>query len=176
MLSDCERLALEAFADTIVPGCKRFPGDRAIAGVSEDFGAVEAGALTVLADPATGIEDGITLMAQMLDAEAGEMWGRPETVFADLPYEQRRLLVTRLTASGTQMRDFWFLLALFAYMAYDSAPHLDTADAVVSEKSGLTAMGFTGPNSDGRWGTTPAGYGRPMASLHPGTDENGNLG
>ena len=33
-------LTLEAFADTIVPGNKRWPGDRAVAGVSEDGGSV----------------------------------------------------------------------------------------------------------------------------------------
>src|SRR4051794_21018960 len=49
-------LTLEAFADTIVPGEKRSPGDRAIAGVSAGGGAVAAGALELLEWSASGID------------------------------------------------------------------------------------------------------------------------
>ena len=42
---DAERtLVLEAFADTIIPGEKRTPDDRAVAGASVGGGAVAAGA------------------------------------------------------------------------------------------------------------------------------------
>src|SRR5436190_964444 len=46
---------LEAFADTIIPGERRGPDDRAIAGVAPGGGAVAAGALELLAWDATGI-------------------------------------------------------------------------------------------------------------------------
>ena len=39
---------LEAFADTLIPGQKRFPGDRAIAGVVSRPGAVQAGAIEMM--------------------------------------------------------------------------------------------------------------------------------
>jgi hypothetical protein len=39
---------LEAFADTLIPGEKRFPADRAIAGVVSGAGAVQAGAIEML--------------------------------------------------------------------------------------------------------------------------------
>ena len=48
-------ITLEAYADTIVPGEKRWPGDRAIAGVSTGGGAVTGGALDLLRWDATGI-------------------------------------------------------------------------------------------------------------------------
>ncbi|MGW6652338.1 DUF5987 family protein, partial [Streptomyces rubiginosohelvolus] len=52
-------VTLEAYADTIVPGEKRWPGDRAVAGVSTGGGAVTAGALELLRWDATGIHDGL---------------------------------------------------------------------------------------------------------------------
>ncbi|HYS37141.1 MAG TPA: DUF5987 family protein, partial [Pseudonocardiaceae bacterium] len=41
-------MTLEAWADTIIPGEKRWPDDRAIAGVSTGGGSVAAGAIEVL--------------------------------------------------------------------------------------------------------------------------------
>ncbi|MGJ9423262.1 DUF5987 family protein [Aeromicrobium sp. CF3.5] len=175
-------MTLEAFADTVIPGCKRYPEDRAIAGVSTTPGAVDAGALLVLQDPATGIEDGVGDMADLLDqhaqdvaSERGLVVAVDGTAFADLDYPSRRELVASLTAPGATLRDFWFLLALFSYMAFDSAPHLDTAMALAEDHPGLLAIGFARPDDNGVWEFDPATYGRPMATLHPATDENGNL-
>lgn len=182
MLTDSETTTLEAFADTVVPGRRRHAGDRAIAGVAEGPGAVEAGALAVLRDPATGIEDGVAGMAHLLDEHARALASElalqvsdDGTAFADLDYPTRRLLIARLTAVGAPLRDFWFLLALFSYMAYDSAPHRDTAEALADQHPGLVALGFARPGADGRWGFARTSYGRPLATTHPATDENGNL-
>jgi len=174
-------MALEAFADTIVPGRKRFPDDVAIAGVSDSAGAVEAGALDVLQDPATGIEDGIGGMAGLLNMHArqyAEKIGAPVregTEFVDLPYEARRSLITTLTGPQTATRDLWFLLALFSYMAFDSSPHRPTRVTLEDPESGLNAMGFAHPDADGRWRFIPSSYGRQLARVKPGTDERGNL-
>lgn len=173
-------LALEAFADTVIPGRKRSADDVAIAGVSSTPGAVECGALVVLTDPATGIEDGVAGMAFLLDQRARN-WASAEGVFgidrfADLPYPLRRRVLTDLTGPSEPQKDFWFLMALFATMAYDSAPHLETADALdpaVTPASGLQDMGFR-THVNGRWSFTPASYGRPMAQLRAGTDHNGD--
>lgn len=170
---------LEAFADTIIPGRKRHPGDDAIAGVSETPGAVEAGALTVLCDPATGIEDGVGEMAELLDVVAAA-WARDHdrpTVrdFVDLDYADRRAVVGALTGRDEPQRDLWFLLALFATMAYDSAPHRETADAVADDASGLRAMGYLPATPDGRWAFPDHSYRRPLANLRAGTDARGNL-
>lgn len=175
VLTGAERLALEALADTVLPGCKRTPEDRAICGVSQDFGAVEAGALNVLTDPATGIAGGVAEMAQLLDEEAASYSNGTASVFADLAYAERRALLNKLISPETPMREFWVLVALFAYMAYDSAPHLPTSEALTGPHSGLAAMGFAGPEEDGRWRFAPHGYGRPLARLHPDTLPNGSL-
>lgn len=181
VLTEAETLALEAFADTILPGRKRTPDDAAIAGVSHDAGAVEAGALDVVTDPVTGIDDGVPDMARKLNEEAAayarshDLHVAPGQEFADLPYEHRRALVGSLIAVGAPMRDFWVVLALFAYMAYDSAPHRQTAEAVARRDSGLAAMGFAAPGPDGIWAFGDFSYLKPLARLHPGTDEKGNL-
>lgn len=179
-LTTAQQIALEAYADTVVPGRKRHPDDVAVAGVDDTPGAVECGALDVLTDPATGIEDGIGDMADLLDRRAvdwaAEHGEKPATRFADLAYADRRRLVTLLTDPEEPERDLWFLVALFATMAYDSAPHLETADALdpaVTPASGLRAMGFF-PPTGGRWAFDRGGYGRPLARLHPGTDEHGD--
>lgn len=173
-------LTLEAFADTVVPGCKRSPDDEAVAGVHHTPGAVEAGALAVLTHPATGIDDGVGEMADALNERAARLDAartdaRPLPAFVRLPYQDRRELVHSLTSPACEERELWFLLALFAYMAYDSAPHLDTAKARLDEHPGLVQLGFPKPDADGLWRGHSPTYGRPTARPRPGTDERGNL-
>jgi enediyne biosynthesis protein E8 len=181
VLTGPQTATLEAFADTVIPGRKRFAGDTPIAGVSATPGAVEAGALKVLCDPATGMHDGVGAMAELLDERAVE-WARTQadidyqvTCFVSLAYEHRRRLVAALTSTDEVERDAWFLLALFANMAYDSAPHLETVDALASPVSGLRAMGFRAPVGGQRWRFDQFTYGRPLARLREGTDARGNL-
>ena len=52
-------LTLEAFADTFVPGERRFPDDIAIAGAAAGPGAVAAGAIELLHSPATGVSESL---------------------------------------------------------------------------------------------------------------------
>lgn len=178
-LTDQQVLALEAFADTVVPGRKRHPDDAAISGVDDSPGAVECGAVAVLTDPATGIEDGVGEMAELLDVAAAhwatEHGGAVER-FCDLEHSERRQLVTRLTSQDEPAKDLWFLIALFSTMAYDSAPHLETEvalDPVATPASGMRSMGFRGPQH-GRWQFPSHSYNRPLASLRAGTDKNGD--
>lgn len=72
-----KNLTLEAYADTIVPGEKRFPDDHAIAGVSPGPGAVAAGALDLLHFDATGVTVGLPYLAQSLNDHAKSYAGRP---------------------------------------------------------------------------------------------------
>src|SRR5262245_55927924 len=65
-----QTMTLEAFADTIVPGEKRFPDDIAVAGASSGGGAVAAGALELLGDPATGIATELGAFADLLNEHA----------------------------------------------------------------------------------------------------------
>lgn len=168
---------LEAIADTMVPGRKRWPSDLSISGVDDTPGAVEAGALAVLTDPATGIGDGVGAMADLLNDLARERSGYPLDCapFVSLPHEERVEMLAHLSSRANQSHELWFLVMLFAYMAYDSAPHLDTATAVRAGHPGLTAMGFLQPDADGLWRNREHGYGRPTAAARPDTDAQGNL-
>lgn len=184
--SDAEQVktsTLEAFADTIVPGEKRSPGDRAIAGVATGGGAVAAGALELLAMPATGVTAALDYLAQALNNQAqayAEEHGLPAEdgvpPFVALAYEHRAALVQRLTARDNPERDGWVLLALFSNMAFDLAAHRDTAQALADGHPGLTAMGFAPPDPDGLWRFPDYSYGRPLADLHPDTIPSGSLG
>jgi hypothetical protein len=174
-------MTLEAFADTIVPGEKRSPDDRAIAGVSEGGGAVAAGALEVLSMPATGVADALGYLAQTLNTHAQTYAAeRDLTLDEDVPpfvalsYEHRAGLVHVLTTPGHPEKDGWVLLALFSNMAYDAAPHMHTVDALAAGHPGLTAMGFSMPDADGLWRNPEYSYGRELASLHPATTASGS--
>lgn len=172
---------LEAFADTIIPGEKRFPGDRAIAGVAEGGGAVTAGAVEVLETPAAGIAAGLAPLSIALNEhavkyaeQAGLTLDDTVPAFVALPFEHRTALVRELTRPGHPEKDGWVLLALFSNMAYDTAPHRHTAEALASGHPGLTAMRFAAPDADGLWRFPAYSYGRKLADPHPDTTASGS--
>jgi enediyne biosynthesis protein E8 len=172
---------LEAWADTIVPGEKRWPGDRAVAGVSEGGGAVAAGALELLRWDATGIHDGLEELAGLISGHARAFAGRQGLAldtsvppFVALAYDDRVRVVAELTTPGHPEKDFWVLLSLFCNMAFDSAAHLHTADALDQDHPGLAAMGITRPDADGLWRFKESGYGRQLAAPHPHTTASGS--
>lgn len=174
-------VTLEAFADTIVPGVKRSPQDRAIAGVCDDPGAVEAGALELLTHPATGVAAGLTPLSQALNVHAtayAERHGRSldgdVPPFVSLSYADRATLVAELTAPGHPEKDGWVLLALFSNMAYDTAAHRSTAEALAEGHPGLLAMGFAKPDDDGLWRFPDFSYGEALAERHPNTVASGS--
>jgi len=176
-------MTLEAFADTIVPGAKRSPQDRAIAGVAEGGGAVAAGALELLNDPATGVTAGIGPLATALNGHArsyaterGLALDESVPPFVALGYDDRAALVESLTRPGHPERDGWVLLALFSNMAFDIAAHRHTAEAIEAGHPGLTAMGFASPDPDGLWRFQDYSYRRQLADLHPDTIASGSLG
>nr|AFV52136.1 hypothetical protein [Streptoalloteichus sp. ATCC 53650] len=172
---------LESFADTIVPGAKRAPDDRAIAGAATGGGAVAAGALELLEQPAPGLAAGLDHYAAGLNAHA-EAYAAEHGVdletglpaFVALPFEHRTALVARLTTPGHPEKDGWVLLALFCTMAFDTAPHMRTADALATGHPGLATMGFAPPQADGLWRFGEFSYGRPLADLHPATTPSGS--
>lgn len=174
-------MTLEAFADTIIPGAKRWPGDRAVAGVSADGGAVASGAVELLETPATGVTAGLEPLAVSLNgharayaAEHGLVLDSDVPPFVALTYEHRVALVRRLTTPGHPEKDGWVLLALFSNMAYDSAAHMSTADALAAGHPGLTSMGFARPDDDGLWRFPRFSYGRKLAEPHPNTTPSGS--
>lgn len=172
---------LEAYADTIIPGEKRFPGDRAIAGASPGPGAVEAGALELLHTEATGVTVGLPYLAQSLNEHARTYAKEHELSLDDdvppfvaLSFVDRTELVRILTAPGHPEKDGWVSLALFCNMAFDCAAHKHTAEAIAEGHPGLLAMGYTAPDADGLWRFPNFSYRRELAALHPDTTPSGS--
>ncbi|MFC0865982.1 DUF5987 family protein [Sphaerimonospora cavernae] len=174
-------MTLEAFADTIVPGEKRFPGDRAIAGAAPGGGAVAAGAIELLEWDATGVTGGLDDYARLLNDHAESYAGEHGLAldaavppFVALSFEDRTALVRRLVSPDHPEKEFWVLLTLFSNMAFDSAAHMHTSDAIAAGHPGLTAMGITRPGPDGLWRFPAFSYGRPLARTHPDTTPSGS--
>ena len=172
---------LEAFADTIVPGAKRHPDDLAIAGVSDDAGAVQAGALALLQEPAGGLAPWLGGLAAMLNAHVvtylAERDAEPPAgvpPFVALGYADRVAMVLRLVAWDNPERQGWVNLVMFSNMAYDSAPHRHTSEALAEGHPGLHTLGFAQPARDGRWRFPRYSYQRPLASIHPATTATGS--
>jgi hypothetical protein len=181
--TDDRTLTLEAFADTILPGEKRFPGDRAIAGAAAGPGAVAAGAIELMETPATGVAEALDYLAQLLGekaaawaAERGLTLDEDVPAFVALPFAERTGLLQTLLSRSNPERDGWVLLTMFSNMAYDSAAHLHTAEAIAAGHPGLLAMGVTPPDADGLWRFQNFSYGRQLAEVHPDTLPNGSLG
>ena len=174
-------MSLEAFADTIVPGNKRSPDDRAIAGVSEDGGSVAAGAIELLESPAGGLSQWLGGLAGMLNAHAenfanerGIELDRTVPAFVSLNYEQRCELVLWLVGPDHPERQGWVNLVMFSNMAYDAAGHLHTAEAIANGHPGLLGIGYAPPNDDGIWRFPDYTYGRKLADMHPETTPTGS--
>ena len=179
---DVRTLTLEAYADTVIPGEKRWPGDRAIAGVSTGGGAVQAGALAVLDMPEGGMAPALDDVVAALNIHAENYRDRvglpaDEEVpaFTALPWSDRTALLNELTAVGHPEKELWTGLALFCYMAFDTGAHLSTVEAIADGHPGLTLMRFETPDTDGLWRFPDYSYRRPLSKLHPDTLENGSL-
>lgn len=175
-------MTLEAFADTLVPGERRFPGDRAIAGAAPGPGAVAAGAIELLETPATGVTDALDNYVRDLNAHAAAYasehgLGQDASVppFVALSFADRTTLVKTLTGLDHPEKELWVLLALFCFMAFDTAAHMHTVDAIASGHPGLTTMKFAKPDDDGLWRFADYSYRRPLARVHPDTTPSGSL-
>ena len=180
--SDPETATLEAWADTLIPGEKRWDGDDAIAGVARGAGAVQAGALTLMRDPVVGVGPFMPAFAAAVNAEAVSFaTARRRTLdptrppFVALTYADRSALVAQLVddTSGTQQL-LWFALAGLVFLAYHTAGWLPTAEAVRQGHPGLRAIGFPRPDADGLWRFPHFSYRRALARRHPATTRTGN--
>jgi enediyne biosynthesis protein E8 len=172
---------LEAFADTIVPGNKRWDGDRAVAGVSDDGGSVAAGAIELLESPAGGLSQWLGGLAAMLNAHA-QNYAAEQAIeldntvapFVSLDYDQRVAMVLRLTAWDHPERQGWVNLVMFSNMAFDTGAHLHTVDALAAGHPGLLTLGYAPPNADGLWRFPDYSYRRQLAEIHPATTASGS--
>ena len=180
--ADTTGMTIEAYADTILPGAARHPGDRAVAGVAAGGGAVDSGVLELLRLPATGIAPLLDGLATMLDGHARDHAARHGVALDDsappfvaLPFEHRTSLVQALVAPGHPEREGWVALAMFSFMAFDTAAHLSTPDALAMGHPGLRTLGFARAGDDGLWRFPDFSYGRRLAASHPATTSTGSL-
>jgi enediyne biosynthesis protein E8 len=174
-------ITLEAYADTLVPGAKRSPADLAVAGAGVGPGAVAAGALELLEMPATGITDGLLDLTRALNEHAREYatalgidMDASVPPFVALSFEHRTAVVRALVGPAHPEQEIWVLAALFCFMAFDTAAHRHTADAVAEAHPGLQTMGFARPDADGLWRFPDYSYGRQLARIHPDTTSAGD--
>jgi hypothetical protein len=174
-------MTLEAFADTFVPGERRSPDDIAIAGAAAGPGAVAAGAIELLETPAAGVDSGLDDLARILNehaseyaAEHGQTLDAGVPPFVALDFEHRTALIRVLTAPDHPEKEFWILAALFCFMAFDTAAHMNTVSAIESGHPGLETMRFAKPDPDGLWRFPDFTYGRRLARTHPDTTPSGD--
>lgn len=172
---------LEAYADTLIPGEKRGPDDRPIAGVADGPGAVQAGAIDLLHFPPAGVRDslpgfaaGINTNAAAYAATHGIALDPTVPAFVSLGFAQRTEVVADLTSRPDPEALAWFALAGLCFLAYHTAGHLHTAEAVDDGHPGLAALGFPPPDDDGLWRFPEASYRRRLATEHPRTTPTGN--
>jgi enediyne biosynthesis protein E8 len=181
-IDETTTMTLEAWADVIVPGEKRYDGDRAVAGAAPGPGAVAAGAIELFRTPAGGIEKELAGLAELLNQHAREYAGEHGiTLDGDVPpfvaldFGDRTTLAATLLAPGHPEKDGWVLLTMFSNMAWDTGAHRSTVDQIRDGHPGLTALGFTPPDADGLWRFPDYSYGRQLARVHPDTAANGSL-
>lgn len=180
-LSADQVMTLEAYADTIIPGERRGPTDRAVAGAVNGGGAVASGAVELMASPEGGLAGVLDSLAEGLNQHARDYAARtglePDPTvppFVALEFVDRLALAGELLGPGHPEQDLWVALAMFSVMAWDTGAHMHTVDALASAHPGLTAMGFMPPDPDGTWRFPRFSYGRALAALHPRTTPRGD--
>jgi hypothetical protein len=180
-LNAIQIMTLEAFADTIIPGQRRGPDDRAVAGAAEDGGAVESGAVTLMASAEGGLGgmleslvDGLNDHATGFAQRSGITLDTEVPPFVALSFAQRTALAAELMAPDSPEQDMWVALAMFSVMAWDTGASMHTTDAIAAGHPGLTAMKFIGPDTDGLWRFPEFSYRRPLAPIHPHTTPLGD--
>ena len=171
---------LEAFADTLIPGEKRFPEDRAIAGAVSGAGAVQAGAIAMLNFPPVGFQPVLPGIAAFLNVRAvlyalahGISLELKLPPFVELDFASRTALLVEILDGDGPDQGAFYGLASVCFVAYHSAGYLPTADAIRDGHPGLAAIGFPPPNPDGVWRFPDFSYRRVLAVPHPDS-QHGN--
>ena len=164
---------LEAFADTLIPGEKRFPGDRAIAGVVSGAGAVQAGAIEMLDFVGFKLEE-LAFVALLLNVHAfayatghGIRLTLEVPPFVELDFASRTALLVEILDGNGLDQGVFYGLASVCFVAYHTAGNLPTAEAIREGHPGLAAIGFPPPDPDGIWRFPEFSYRRVLARPHP---------
>ncbi len=165
---------LEAFSDTLIPGEKRSPTDRPIAGAATGAGAVQAGAIDMMNYAPAGIAPALPGLVAGLNTRASQYAGQNGIVLdptvpplVSLDFSQRTDLLVQLLDGTDPDQLAYFALAALVFLAYHTAGHLDTVQAISEGHPGLAAIHFPAPNPDGRWRFPQSSYGLALAPRHP---------
>ena len=128
-----------------------------------------------------GLGPAIPALAAALNAEAVRYAARagllPDPTappFVALPFEHRTALAVELLDGGRPDQLAWYGLAGVAMLAFHTAGHLSTADAVRSGHPGLAWLDFPLPDADGLWRYPEFSYRRRLAVSHPRTTRSGH--
>lgn len=172
---------LDAFADTLIPGEKRYPGDTAVAGVTSGPSGASVGYLTLLTTSEAGIAPGLSGVAALLNARAsayaitrGILLTPWRPAFVALSFSHRSTVVAALFQPSDPDRDIWSVMSLMSSLAFDAAAHMPTRDAAASPHPGLAWLRFPAPGADGLWRYNEHSYGRVLADSHPLTTTEGH--
>lgn len=172
---------LESFADTLIPGEKRFPGDRVVAGAAGGAGAVQAGAGLLLHLPEAGMEALLPELATLLNVEATAYAVRHVLVLdptvpplVALPFDARTALAGELLDPTHADQQIWILLAFMVFLAFHTAGFEHTADAVRRGHPGLARLRFPAADPDGLYRYPDFSYRRQLAGSHPRTTKGGS--
>ena len=179
--SDAVTATLEAFSDTLIPGAKRYDADYAIAGVAHGPGAVQAGAVDLMWFPPAAIGPALPTLAAGLDAAASSYAAQHGLAldatlpgFVALAFADRTRLLLQLLDPAASDYLVWWALAAMPFLAFHTAGHLPTAQAVRQGHPGLRWIGFPQPDRDGLWRFPHFSYRRRLAASHPGTTRGGS--
>lgn len=172
---------LQAFADTLIPGEKRFPNDRVVAGAADGAGAVQAGVLELLHMPEAGTEPSLPAFANALNAEAAAYAARHSLILdptvpamVALPFDARTALSRELMDPAHRDQQAWLLLVLMAFLAFHTAAFEHTGEALRRGHPGLRRLRFPEPDHDGLYRYPHFSYRRRLAESHPRTTKGGN--
>lgn len=179
--SDVETLTLEAFADTLIPGERRYDGDLAVAGAARGPGAVQAGALAMMRLPAAGIAPTLPVFAGWLNQRAGLYAAQAQLLldptlppFVALSFAHRTRCVLQLLDPAAPDYLAWYALTAMPFLAFHTAGFMSTAEAVRRGHPGLRWIGFPMPGRDNLWRFSQFSYRRRLAREHPRTHSSGS--
>ncbi|KAA1415537.1 regulator [Nocardioides humilatus] len=169
---------MEAWADTMVPGERRYAGDKVVLGATPGPGAVQAGAWKLYNDPDVGLGPLLPALAALIDTEAityAAGHGKVVLGFVELTFKERTAVAQKLLGGPPgPVQLVWYALAAMPILAFHTAGHLDTATAVRDGHPGLTWLGFPQPDDDGIWRFPDFSYRRALARTHPRTTATGH--
>jgi hypothetical protein len=134
-----------------------------------------------MAFPAAGVAPALPAIAAGLNART-VVFATQRLIVLDptvpplvaLSFTQRTDFLVGLIDGTDPDRLLWYATAGLVFVAYHTAGHLRTTDALATGHPGLAAIGFPQPQADGLWRFSDFSYGRPLAPRHRRTTRTGS--